>query len=88
MTRLTGSRTLTLTLTLDPTPTLTLTLTLTLTVLKRLGPRHPREQQAAWVEQVAQLPAQKREAAFDALQRETGLGREQLGLPPEGKEEL
>ena len=52
------------------------------------NPHLTREQQAAWIEQVAQLPAQKREAAFDALQRETGLGREELGLPPEAKEEL
>ena len=37
---------------------------------------------------MAQLPALKREAAFDALQREIGLGREELGLPPEAKEEL
>ena len=42
--------------------------------------------QAAWVEQVGAMPAAKRDAAFDALQRETGLGREELGLPPQAVE--
>ena len=52
------------------------------------NPHLTREQQAAWIEQVGELPVEKREAAFDSLQRETGLGREELGLPREAKEEL
>ena len=52
------------------------------------NPHLTREQQAAWIEQVGAMPAVKREAAFDSLQRETGLGRAELGLPPEAKEEL
>ena len=52
------------------------------------NPHLTREQQAAWIEQVGELPAEKREAAFESLQRETGLGREELGLPPEVKQEL
>ena len=42
--------------------------------------------QAAWVEQVGAMPAAKRDAAFHALQRESGLGREELGLPPQASE--
>ena len=37
---------------------------------------------------MGELPVEKREAAFDSLQRETGLGREELGLPREAKEEV
>ena len=42
----------------------------------------------AWKQQVADnLPPEKAEAAYEALQRETGLGRGELGLPPRLKEE-
>jgi hypothetical protein len=52
------------------------------------NPHLTREQQAAWIEQVGALPAEKREAAFDLLQQETGLSRGELGLPPRAKQEL
>ena len=48
----------------------------------------PCSTQAAWIEQVGALPAEKREAAFDLLQQETGLSRGELGLPPRAKQEL
>ena len=42
----------------------------------------------AWKQQVADnLPPEKAEAAYEALQRETGLGRGELGLPPRLKDE-
>ena len=45
------------------------------------NPHLTREQQDAWVEQVGAMAAEKREAAFDTLQQETGLSRAELGLP-------
>ena len=42
----------------------------------------------AWKQQVADnLPPEKAEAAYEALERETGLGRGELGLPPRLKDE-
>ena len=54
------------------------------------NPHLTREQQVAWIEQVGALSEAKREAAYETLQRETGLSRKELGLPEEGgeKEEL
>ena len=45
------------------------------------NPHLSREQQDAWVEQVGAMATEKREAAFDTLQQETGLSRAELGLP-------
>jgi hypothetical protein len=42
------------------------------------NPHLTREQHEAWTEQVGQLPAEKAQRAFEKLQRETGLERDEL----------
>jgi hypothetical protein len=42
------------------------------------NPHLTREQHEAWKEQVGQLPAEKAQRAFEKLQRETGLERDEL----------
>ena len=52
------------------------------------NPHLTRDEHEAWKEQVADnLPPEKAEAAYEALQQETGLGRGELGLPPRQKDE-
>ena len=52
------------------------------------NPHLTRDEHEAWKQQVADnLPPEKAEAAYEALQRETGLGRGELGLPPRLKDE-
>ena len=42
------------------------------------NPHLSREQHTMWKEQVAELPAEKVEAAYQSLERETGLARDEL----------